>query len=1235
MGRIRNMGTSTMRFNEGIVVSGSIDTNYASKEGVAIVATGSVEIAANGTNNQVIRIISNDAQREMVFDSLSTSGGSAQAAQLLGNGSKGLRIDSGNLPVDGSEFRINDGTLYLYRIFDSPNNPNSADKVFIVRSTDFATMRDNIIAAINGTATLSQAKYYMAGSYTGNGDSSNRAAVSAAVNPDFTGGITLTANVAGTGGNSITFLSTMSTLTVLANNTQAFTGGSASGSPTTTQETIASIFTETDDDLVISGSKEVHIRSGEDKAVMILSGTTGGATSPNPSNFTDTNLFVSGTIDSMGTTVKGTSVFGGDLHVSGAAQINTVHVLSNGRVGIGTDTPAYKLEVGGSMSVGEYIHHRNDVGSNTNLRFQEDKITLTAGGTEFLQIEEASTDSFKINKDSSPVETEIYGQNGLALKVNLGGVIINDNSTNKNHFIAKTQNKPNALFIDASTDRVNIGESGPPNENATDVFCFISGSLNSRGTAIKGTTLVGGDLVVSGGIFSNSGVTAPGSNGQILYNNNGVVGATANINYNSSNDRVGIHVASPGFPLHISGETVIRDTTSADLGLYRNQASITSDMELGRFFIGGSEDDTNFYPGVAVIGMATEAWTPGGSEGSEMQFWTTPNGSQHLNQRMTIANDGKVGIGSTNPQSELHVNKQGSGGGQITMANHRSSIEEDHQFGSIAFGGTANDSTYNYGAFINGIATEDWTYGASTPGKLVFKTTPENSTTSLTRVEIDDEGRVFIGQGGSHNDVNLVVSSSAAIETFDGNGGISPVFYFQRYNLSPGIDTGESIGKLSFNCQANDVSNGLHESVVIDAQVDDANSGNRRKGKLTFKTSPGHPTGPLEVARIQDQAFSIGNPTSAARTQYSTDFKAIVSGSVHITGSINGGQDAAIVVDRVKSSQWFAHPADHSLKFLAEYTTSNGLTFNAAQSDVDVRIVTDNNYTAFRSKASSALGLAMIGLNTTGDVQYSNYLLNAGGLYVANNAGLNANDVSSNKGVATFVNRSVTTGSSGINIIIGKGQSHNGISHQDEAGHDNHFIAFYDKDRGTNPTHNPDDVELVGVISGDGSGGIRIVDSFTGTHDTVTQASYARGLIIESTGELWIDKDIAISTCALPKSRLSSSAKSKSVYGVVQSNKLMSGRAKKVPEGWTGVIANAIGEGKVWVTNIGGNIENGDYITTSNIAGYGMLQDDDILHNYTVAKCTQTVDWNSVTDTIDHEGVAYKKYLIACTYHCG
>ena len=80
---------------------------------------------------------------------------------------------------------------------------------------------------------------------------------------------------------------------------------------------------------------------------------------------------------------------------------------------------------------------------------------------------------------------------------------------------------------------------------------------------------------------------------------------------------------------------------------------------------------------------------------------------------------------------------------------------------------------------------------------------------------------------------------------------------------------------------------------------------------------------------------------------------------------------------------------------------------------------------------------------------------------------------------------------------------------------------------------------------------------------------------------------------------------------------------------------NSIGEGAVWITNVSGNIENGDYITSSPIAGYGQLQDDDLLHSYTVAKCTENIDWNSVTDTIEHEGQTYKKYLAGCTYHCG
>ena len=55
---------------------------------------------------------------------------------------------------------------------------------------------------------------------------------------------------------------------------------------------------------------------------------------------------------------------------------------------------------------------------------------------------------------------------------------------------------------------------------------------------------------------------------------------------------------------------------------------------------------------------------------------------------------------------------------------------------------------------------------------------------------------------------------------------------------------------------------------------------------------------------------------------------------------------------------------------------------------------------------------------------------------------------------------------------------------------------------------------------------------------------------------------------------------------------------------------NSIGEGSIWVCNYKGNLKIGDYIVSSSIDGYGCKQDDDILHNYTVAKITCECNFN-------------------------
>ena len=70
---------------------------------------------------------------------------------------------------------------------------------------------------------------------------------------------------------------------------------------------------------------------------------------------------------------------------------------------------------------------------------------------------------------------------------------------------------------------------------------------------------------------------------------------------------------------------------------------------------------------------------------------------------------------------------------------------------------------------------------------------------------------------------------------------------------------------------------------------------------------------------------------------------------------------------------------------------------------------------------------------------------------------------------------------------------------------------------------------------------------------------------------------------------------------------------------------NAVGEGGINVCGENGDIEIGDYIITSSILGKGMKQDDDLMHNYTVAKALENVHFTHPNEVKQ----------IACTYHCG
>jgi hypothetical protein len=127
-----------------------------------------------------------------------------------------------------------------------------------------------------------------------------------------------------------------------------------------------------------------------------------------------------------------------------------------------------------------------------------------------------------------------------------------------------------------------------------------------------------------------------------------------------------------------------------------------------------------------------------------------------------------------------------------------------------------------------------------------------------------------------------------------------------------------------------------------------------------------------------------------------------------------------------------------------------------------------------------------------------------------------------------------------------------------------------------------------------------------------------------------IDKDGIAVEDAVPIVRLSRQRKDKRVFGVF-------GGTKRSTNNKDRLIVNSIGEGGICVSNTNGNIENGDYLQSSDLLGYGEKQDDDLLHNYTIAKAT--IDCNFELDSPYYQcheienGV--RVAFIACTYHCG
>jgi hypothetical protein len=181
--------------------------------------------------------------------------------------------------------------------------------------------------------------------------------------------------------------------------------------------------------------------------------------------------------------------------------------------------------------------------------------------------------------------------------------------------------------------------------------------------------------------------------------------------------------------------------------------------------------------------------------------------------------------------------------------------------------------------------------------------------------------------------------------------------------------------------------------------------------------------------------------------------------------------------------------------------------------------------------------------------------------------------------------------------------------------------------------------------------------NFTGQHRTFikdvpfTEASGFEGLIVSASQNKYIKMNGGIEAGSnaittnesLPVVTISNTSRDKKCFGVISASEdpetreddygnLVSVVMKE--SGDTRVYINSVGEGAIWVTNINGNLESGDYITTSNVTGYGMKQDSEFLVNYTVAKITMDCDFEPVTQPVQQivKELTSVNYWVETTY---
>jgi hypothetical protein len=366
-------------------------------------------------------------------------------------------------------------------------------------------------------------------------------------------------------------------------------------------------------------------------------------------------------------------------------------ILADGKVGIGTTTPSYQLEVHGNASDVAYfslLYGQTDADIDADEVMSEIRFTgLDASATSKVgaKIRAAADANWSTDDERAPTRLQFYTQ---------------DNSDD--------DSLGSARMTISDGGEVGIGTTNP-----TSVLDVVGSASAGTGSTKSGLTVYSDQ----NGTQDEPLVVIHADNAAfdqevLRISNDGaaksfqVLDGGTEVFTIADGGNIGIGTDDPQTLLHLyhtDATTHAKTNNMHDFHMVLHNNTVTTDAFAGIAFDVSTETDLDSISGAIKVVRSTQASTTAGRRDSRMVFCTNAGGTAdgECDERMVINRDGFVGIGATAPGATLHVQSQTGTSAWHYFYSDAGEDNADKWYWHVAEAGSMYWGTYTGGSWDN------------------------------------------------------------------------------------------------------------------------------------------------------------------------------------------------------------------------------------------------------------------------------------------------------------------------------------------------------------------------------------------------------------------------------------------------------------------------------------------------------------------------------------------------------